>query len=159
MIRLTFSQNDIDNLNYERFYHPDPIVMKRCETVYMHAKGLKSGAIHKITGRDVKTIREHLHRYKNGGLDALKSHENYKPKSNLDEHKVSIEKDFRNNPPASVNEARERIFALTNIQKSRPRVHAFLKRIGMKFLKTGGVPAKADQAAQEEFLKKNYNQR
>jgi len=34
MIILDVPQDDLDELNYLRFYHPDPIVMKRCETVY-----------------------------------------------------------------------------------------------------------------------------
>jgi hypothetical protein len=57
MIKLTFSQLDIDDLNYWRFHHPDPIVMQRCETVYLRAKGLKTGEIRELTGRNVKTIR------------------------------------------------------------------------------------------------------
>ena len=59
MITLTFSQSDIDELNYWRFHYPDPIVMKRCETVYLvylRAKGLKTGDIRHLTSRDVKTI-------------------------------------------------------------------------------------------------------
>ena len=34
MIKLNFTQKDIDELNYLRFYHLYPIVMKRCETVF-----------------------------------------------------------------------------------------------------------------------------
>jgi len=45
MIRLTFSQHDIDALNDQRFHHPDPLVMKRCETVYLKSKGFKTGHI------------------------------------------------------------------------------------------------------------------
>ena len=45
MIQLTFTQTAIDELNDLRFHHPDPIVMKRCETVYLKAKKLKTGQI------------------------------------------------------------------------------------------------------------------
>jgi len=41
MITLNVTQNDIDELNYLRFYHPDPTVMKRRETVYLKAKNEK----------------------------------------------------------------------------------------------------------------------
>jgi len=57
MIKLDFTQKDIDELNYLRFYHPDPIVMKRCETVYLKAKKLKTGQIHDLTGFDAKNKR------------------------------------------------------------------------------------------------------
>jgi len=155
MINLTFTQNDIDELNYLRFYHPDPMVMKRCETLYLKAKKLKTGQIHELTGFDVKTIRSHLHRYKKGGIEALKQREPYRPQSELEKHKLSIEQEFRERPPASIKEAGERIFKLTGIRRSDTRVEVFVKRLGMSFRKTGGVPAKADLAAQEEFLKKS----
>jgi hypothetical protein len=55
MIKLNFTPSDIDELNYLRFHHPDPIVMKRCETVYLKAKKLKTGQICELIGFDVKT--------------------------------------------------------------------------------------------------------
>ena len=155
MITLNLTQHDIDELNYLRFYHPDPMVMKRCETVYLKAKGLKTGQIRELTGFDVKTIRAHLHLYKKGGIETLKQREPHRPQGELEEHKQSIEQEFRERPPASIKEAAERIFNLTGVRRSDTRIEVFVKRLGMKFRKTGGVPAKADLAAQEEFLKKN----
>jgi len=155
MITLDFTQNDIDERNYLRFHHPDPMVMKRCETVYLKAKKLKTGQIHKLTGFDVKTIRSHLHMFKNGGIEALKHREPYRPQGELDEHKLSIEQEFQQRPPASIKEATERIFKLTGIRRSETRVEIFVKRLGLKFRKAGGVPAKASLEAQEEFLKKS----
>ena len=154
MLSLHFSQHDIDELNYQRFHHPDPLVMKRCETVYLRAKGLKTGQIQQLTGRNIKTIRSHLHLYQDGGIEALKERNPYRPKSKLDEHKQSIEQEFRQRPPASIKEACERIFQLTNVRRSDTRVEVFLKRSGFKFRKAGGIPAKANLAEQEEFLKK-----
>jgi len=155
MIRLTFSQNDIDELNYQRFHHPDPLVMKRCETLYLKSKGLKTGHIRELTGFDVKTIRTHLHLYKQGGINALLERHPYRPQNEFEQHKHSIEQEFLVRPPASIKEASERLFKLTGIRRSKSRVEVFLKRIGMKFRKTGGIPAKADLAKQEEFLKKS----
>ena len=118
-------------------------------------KKLKTGRIRELTEFDVKTIRSHLHTFKNGGIEALKHREPYRPQGKLDEHKQSIEQEFREHPPASIKEACERIFKLTGIRRSDTRVEVFVKRLGMSFRKTGCVPAKADLAAQEEFLKKS----
>jgi len=159
MITLNVTQKDIDELNYLRFHHPDPAVMKRCETVYLKVKKLKTGQIHELTGFNVKTIRSHLHLYNNGGIEALKQCNIYRRKGELDEHKQSIEEEFRQRPPASIKEAGERIFNLTGIRRSDTRIEVFVKRLGLKFRKPGGIPAKADLAAQEEFLKKNLNPR
>jgi transposase len=159
MIKLTFSQSDIEDLNYWRFHHPNPIVMKRCETVYLRAKGLKTGEIRNLTGRNVKIIRSHLHLYKDGGFEALKHHEPYRPTSELERYQTSIEHEFRVRPSRSIKEAGERIYKLTGIRRSDSNIEKFVKRLGMKFLKAGGIPAKADLAKQEEFLKKNLNLR
>ena len=159
MITLNVTQKDIVELNYLRYYHPDPMVMKRCETVYLKAKNLKTGQIRELTGFNVKTIRTHINLYKNGGIEALKHRDPHRPQSELNEHKVSIEEDFRQRPPASSKEAEERIFLLTGIRRGNTQVKTFMRRLGLKFRKPGGIPAKADLAAQEEFLKKNLNQR
>lgn len=155
MIQLNFTQSDLDELNYWRFHHPDPVVMKRCETVWLRAGGMKTGEIQKLTGWNVKTIQAHLNLYKNGGIEGLKHREPRRPKSDLEEHKTSIEEEFRLRPPSSIKEAAERIFQLTGIRRSKTRVEVFLKKIGMKFFKTGGIPARADLDDQEEFLKKS----
>ena len=155
MIELNLTQAAIDELNYWRFHHPDPIVMKRCETVYLRAKGMKPGQVCELAGIHIKTFRAHLHLYLNGGIEGLKHREPRRPKSELEQHKLSIEEEFRLRPPTSIKEAAERIFQLTGIRRSKTRVEVFLKKIGMKFLKTGGIPAKADLDAQEEFLKKS----
>ena len=119
MLTLTFTQTDIDELNDLRFHHPDPIVMKRCETVYLKAKKLKTGQIRELTGFDVKTIRSHLHLFKNGGIEALKHREPYRPQGELDEHKLSIEQEFRERPPASIKKCRGCCDGLMSARRSR----------------------------------------
>jgi len=135
ILGLDFTCGDIDELHYFRFYHPDPMVMKRCDTVYLKSKGLKTGQIRELTGRNIKTIRAHLHLYKDGGIEALKRRVPYRPKSELDEHRASIEAEFRQHPAGSIKEAVERIFQLTGIRRSESHVEVFLKRSGFKFRK------------------------
>ena len=117
-------------------------------------KKLKTGQIHELTGFDVKTIQSHLHLFKNGGIEALKHREPYRPQGVLDEHKQSLEEKFRERPPVSIKEACERIFKLPGIRRSDTRVEVFVKRLGLKFRKPGGIPAEANLVEQEEFLKK-----
>ena len=163
MIRLTFTQEEIEQICYERFHHPDPIVMRRCETVYLHAKGFKIKAICEITELNIKTVRDHLHLYEQGGLEAIKTRNPYRPTSDLDNHRLSIEEEFRRQPPASLKEARERIRQITGIERSISSLEVFLKRIGMSYRKTGGLKnntaSKADLVIQEDFLKKSWNPR
>jgi len=78
-----------------------------------------------------------------------------RPESELSAHRSSIERFFRDNPPYSAKEAGAEIENLTGIRRSDTQVRKFLKRIGMRRLKIGTVPAKADVEVQEEFVKKN----
>ncbi|MDR1964580.1 MAG: helix-turn-helix domain-containing protein, partial [Planctomycetaceae bacterium] len=140
MIRFEISEQELAAINKERFYHPDPIVMKRCETVLLRVKGFSTQQIHEITGRSPNTIRHHLHLYQQGGLEALKNHQPYQPKSQLDDHRQTIEQSFQDRPPDSIKEAGERIFQLTGIRRSKSNIEVFVKRLGMSFRKTGSVP-------------------
>ena len=80
-----------------------------------------------------------------------------RPESELADHRSSIEQFFKEIPPASVKEAASEIEKLTGIKRSNTQVRKFMKRIGMKRLKIGAIPGKADVDAQEEFIKKNSN--
>lgn len=76
------------------------------------------------------------------------------PKSDLEEHRVSIIEEFQNRPHATAKEAAYRIEKLTGVKRSEQRVHVFMKKIGMKFRKVGAVPAKADLDKQDDFKKR-----
>jgi transposase len=51
-----------------------------------------------------------------------------KPVSALEKHRGSLEESFRKEPPHTVAEARERIKALTGVERGESQVRAFLKR-------------------------------
>jgi len=46
---------------------------------------------------------------------------------------------------------------LTGLKRSHKQVGVFLKKLGLKRLKTYAIPAKADTEAQETFKKKNWS--
>ncbi|MDR0869379.1 MAG: winged helix-turn-helix domain-containing protein [Planctomycetaceae bacterium] len=58
-------------------------------------------------------------------------------------------------PPTTSNEAAHRMKQLFGVERSSHRVRVFMKKLGMKFLRTGSVPAKADLEKQEEFKKED----
>ena len=66
-------------------------------------------------------------------------------------HAQSIEAHFREHPPMSINAAIAAIEKLTGIRRSPTQVRIFLKRLGMKRLKVGVFPAKADPDEQETY--------
>jgi transposase len=58
---------------------------------------------------------------------------------------------LREHPPRSVKEAAQRIEDLTGVKRSLGRVRCYLHRLGMKPLRTGQVPAKADALKQRHY--------
>lgn len=152
MMSLTFTPAEIEQLDYERFHHPDPRVQRRMEIVYLKALEYAHHEIGRITRRSQKTVRRCLTLYRDGGLAAVKANHAYRPTSDLAAHQSSVEAEFRAKPPKTLKEAQARLETLTGIRRSLTQVRAFLRRLGFKRLKVAPIPAKADAPAQQTFL-------
>ena len=105
----------------------------------------------------MKTLQRYLHQYQEGGEAALKEISFYRPESEMASHRATIEAYFREHPVATVAEAGAKIEQLTGIARKPTQVRQFLKSMGMKPLKVGMIPAKADVLVQEEFKKKIWS--
>jgi len=152
MIQLEFTEDEIEELHYQRFHHPHPRVQQRMEAVYLKGLGYAHQEIGRIVGVSQKTLRGYLRLYQAGGIEGLKRLNFYQPSSDLEPHQETIEAEFKAKPPKSINEAADRIETLTGIRRCPTQTREFLKRLGMKRLKVGHIPAKADPEAQQEYL-------
>ena len=157
MIRIEFSEADLKVLLREKKSHPDPRVRRRMETLHLKGLGYSHQEIGRIVGITQKTLRSYLRLYQAGGLAALKQRHFYQPQSALAAHRATLEAEFRAKPAQSMKEAADRIEKLTKVCRSPDQVRRYLTGIGIKRLKTGQVPAKAEPQAQAEFLKKTSN--
>ncbi len=156
MITIEFSGEEIDALDYERFHHPHPKVQKKMEVLYLKAQGVLHQEICRLCNISKGTLVSYLRQYQEGGIERLK-HLGYKGQpSELNAHTDSLKAYFKKHPPRSIAEAQDTIEHLTGIKRSPTQVREYLKRIGMRLLKTGFVPGKATspekQAEQEAFL-------
>lgn len=154
MIRIEFSSSEIEQIEQERWQHPDPRVQRRLHALYYKALGYPHQEIMRLVGVSAKTLRRFLYLYQAGGLAELKTLHYPQPVSVLAAHQESIESEFCERPAKSVKEAVQRIKDKTGVERSRFQVSRFLKQIGMSRLKVGQIPDKADVEQQEEFLKK-----
>lgn len=152
MIQLQFSQEDIDQLYHERTTHPHPRVRQMMEVLYLKALGLPHQEICRITRITPTSLRRYLGLYKEGGIEALKQLNFYRPSSELAQHEATIRQAFTEKPPATVKEAVARIEKLTGIRREQSQVRAFMKKLGLKLRKVGQIPAKADVVKQKAFL-------
>ena len=158
MLRLTFTQAEAEALEDERFQHPHPHVRRKMEALWLKSPGLAHQDIARLAGVSGKTLRTYLRQYVEGGVAGLRETHFRRPQSELVAHQETITAYLLAHPPASINEAVDAIRTLTGLSRSPTQVRLFLReKCGMKRLKTGTLPAKADPDVQEAFKKKNLN--
>jgi len=159
MLKMEFTEKEIEELHCERMHHPHPRVRRRCEVVYLKALGFSHKEIGRIMRLSQPTVRNHLGMYQAGGLEKLKELNFYRPVSELEAHREKVKAEFETNPPKTIDEAVKRIEELTGIRRSPTQVRRFLKGLGMKRLRVGHVPAKADPEKQKAFLEEELEPR
>ncbi|MCP4082065.1 MAG: IS630 family transposase, partial [Planctomycetaceae bacterium] len=152
MIEIEFDSEVVEQLHYERRYHPHPRVRQRMNAVYLKAIGYQHQEIGRIVGIGQKALRSYLRMYQAGGIEALKALNFYRPQSDMDDYREQLKAEFEARPAKSIKEAVKRIEKLTGIRRSPTQVDKFLKNLGLKRLKVGHIPAKADPEKQKAFL-------
>lgn len=125
---LTFGPDDLRVLSSERYAHPDPRVQRRMEVVWLISQGetqVRAGQLARVSKA---TVERYVAIYRSRGVAGLREFHWVQPVSVLELHRSSLEESFRTNPPHTVAEARERIKALTGLERGESQVRAFLKR-------------------------------
>lgn len=153
MIQITFSEQDIQQLRYERYHHPHPRVQQKMEALLLKSQGLPHHIIADCVDVCENTLLAYFRAYQTGGIDALKQINFYRPESALETHRDSLEAYFREHPPTTIAEAAAVIERLTGIQRKPTQVRVFLRKLGLKRLKTYAVPDKTDSERQDAFKK------
>lgn len=154
MIRITFSEEQLEQLRYERFHHPHPRVQQKMEALLLKSQGLAQKEICGIVGITANTLRVYFREFLAGGVEGLKQLHFAVLQGELAGQRTSLEAYFREHPPATVKEAAAKIEQLTGIRRGETQVRKLLKSLGMRRLKVGYVPAKADPEEQERFKKR-----
>jgi transposase len=156
MIKIEFTAEEIDALEYERYHHPDPKVQKKMEVLYLKSQALAHQEIRRLCRISKTTLTTYLKQYRDGGLERLKELGYAGQSSELDEHATTLEAYFKEHPPRTTGEAQHIIQEQTGIERSPTQVQAFLKRLGMKCRQVGYVPGRAadpDKQAEQETFK------
>ncbi len=156
MIKIEFTAEEIDALEYERYHHPDPKAQKKIEVVYLKSQRLSHQEICRLCRISEPTLVTYLKQYQEGGIEQLKKFDYQGQSSKLDEHAITLEAYFKEHPPRTVAEAQQVIKDQTGIERSPTQIQAFMKRIGMKCRMVGYVPGRAanpDKQAEQETFK------
>lgn len=154
MPQINLREIEIQLLDYERYYYPCPIVQKRIHAVYIkETNDMSNTMIGSLVGLNRDSVGDWIRRYRQDGFEALCQFNYGTNKSALEKQADSILKSFSEQPPMSVNEAKDRIENLTAISRSPSQVRSFMKRHGLRYLQTGHIPAKADTEKQQQWVK------
>ena len=113
MIRIVFTEDEIEQLRKERFNNDHPRVRRKMEAVFLKSQGISHQKIGEMVGVTQNTLQNYLNQYKSGGIEALMDLNFRKPISPLEEHRTIIEEDFNKVSPATLIEAAARIKELT----------------------------------------------
>jgi transposase len=153
------TETEMATLNYDRFGAFSPLVLKRLNAIYLIALGeFTRKKIATILGLTPATITDYVKLFNEQGIAGLKTiktgHHN---ESDLEAFVAVILPNFEKTPPQTSGEACQRIRELTTITRSPTQVRSFMKRHGLRYLKTGQIPAKADSEKQKEFLEQTLN--
>lgn len=154
MIELSLTDEQLSELQTERFHHPHPRVQQKIEAVLLRAKGLTQREVCDILDIWPNTLRAYLRQYNEGGVERLKRFEAGGSRGVLDDHVETLRDYFSKYPPHTLAEAAEKIEELTGVRRSRTQVGEFLRRNGFRRIKVGSVPAKADPEEQKRFKKR-----
>lgn len=157
MLHIEFSDQDIQQLRYERYHHPHPRVQQKMEALLLKGQGLPHHVIADCVGVCENTLLAYFRADQAGGIDALKQINFHRPASELDAHRESLEAYFRVHPPTTIAEAAAVIEQVTGIQRKPTQVRIFLQKLGLKRLKTYAVPDKTDSDIQDAFKKTKSN--
>lgn len=159
MIQVDFCEKDIEVFKYSRTHYPHPRIQQRMDVLWLKSNGLQHNLIAKLAGICENTVTKYLRIYREGGIEELKVLNFYKPQSELFQYSSTIENYLKENPPASIKEAASKIEELTGLKRSVTQVRKFLESFGLKRLKVGTVPSKADLKEQENFKKEKLEPR
>lgn len=157
MIKITFTQEDIDRLYEGHLNHASQRTRKKLLAVYLKSMRVEHDLICKICRISWPTMVSYLKEYRDGGFERVTINMHRGHPSELNAHRQEIRTAFEVKCPATLKEAKARIKEISGIERSLPQVWSFLHKLGLRPRKVGGVPGKVDVDAQETFKKKNLN--
>ena len=153
MIEVSFAENDVRKLSDMVLNHPHHFVRHKALVLLLKANEISHKAIAKNTGVCENTVSSYCKAYALGGIEELTKINFRKPISSLAPFEQVIRDYIDKTPPASIKQACKEIEDLTGIKLKETQMRKYLKSLGAKFRKVGGIPAKADILQQQEFLK------
>src|SRR5262245_47678870 len=150
MRTLAFTPEDLRAIARDRYHHPDPLVQRKMEVLWLKSHRLPHDEIAAYAGVSRRTVQRYLNDYLEGGLPRLRRLRWHRPQSSLASHEASLEDYFLGHPPRSARQARAVIEQQTGIRRSLSQVRHFLKgRLGLGWRKVAAIPVPPKKTVEE----------
>lgn len=150
MRHFHFTEEERKTINHERFHHPDPNVQRRMEILWLKLHGETHQRIAELAQVSRRTVQRVLDLFWAGRLQAVRQFHWHKPGSALDGYRKTLEEEFRERPPHTVDEACERIEKITGIRRKKSQVRKFLRQtLGLCWRKTAAIPIPPKKTPEE----------
>jgi transposase len=117
MIHIEFSDQDVETLFEQKEINTDHRLRKRAEVLYLKSLKLPHATIEQIARISAPTLAAYLNTYKKEGISFVTTRKYYQPKSDLEPHTQKIKEYFEKHPPASSQEAADKIKEITSLSK------------------------------------------
>ena len=125
----------------------------KMEALRLKSRGLPQHEIAACVGISGPPRRTYFRTYLAGGIAALRDIHFYQPTSDLEAYRTTRDAYFTAHPPANATPAAAMIEEVTGIKRSPTQIRIFMKKLGLKRLKTYAIPAKYNQEHQATFKK------
>lgn len=140
-LSFVVGEEDVERIGKLRYEHPHPRVQQRCWVLWLVSRNLPLSQACELAGVSRITGWRYGEAYREKGLEGLVAMNWEGPESGLTPHQETLEANFRQQPPHTVNEAIERIEQLTGVRRGPTQVHQFLREtLGLSWQRTAAVP-------------------
>src|SRR5262249_57494264 len=99
MSRITFTDDDLSAIAFDRYYHPEPFVQRKMEVLWLKSQGLAHHDLARLAGVSRASVQRYLRAFRTGGLDAIPPNPWKGQRSPLDGHPAPLEAYFPEHPP------------------------------------------------------------
>src|SRR3954465_2855140 len=141
MREFTFSDEDLQGMDHDRYHHPHPHVQRKMEVLWLKSHRLPHQRIADLAGVSLRTVPRYPAEYHQGGLRQVRRCNWRGPRTVLLQHERSIEEYFWDHPPRSTKQAAKVIEELTGVRRGLTQVRAFLKaHLGLRCRKVAAIP-------------------
>jgi transposase len=159
VIQVDFSADEVFQLRDMSLNHPHYFVRCKALALLLKSEAIAHWQIAKLVGICENTLRDYLNEYKEKGIESIAVLNFRKPESALYAFQDKIKEYFEKTPPASLKQACTEIAQLTGVTLRETQMGVYVKKLGVKFRKVAGIPAKADSVKQAEFLENQLDPR